>query len=534
MKKIALLTILTTIMIAVNGFAALTVAEARALGDGPPVEIGPVYISTTNDLGGGGYSIFAQDESGGIQLYGPAHIMPGFIVDNNLVPGSCVILSGTNDFYANAYEISYVGVVSDYGVSNVPAAIPIDIDTLATPAPAPALESLEGKIVVITGVDFFASGTFEGGTSYTIGKNGTNGTVRIQDSNDQFVGAAIPYGSDIIIKGIFTPYYGDYQILPLEIIGPTRDPYLWIEPYPELNFGIVYPDYTRTMQMNIRNGGESNDLNITGFSAISGDTAKFSPASIADFTLAPQEQTNFSFIYTPGSMAGISNSVMYQFNTSDPSNAVVNFPMFGESSATPPPVPAVWINEVAANDPGEDDEEFIELCGVAGTDITGWKVQLLAGYTGSNYYEFVVGSEIGSFTFADEQNGYGFYVLAGSSSSDVPNTDETMASTIRHSGENYAVRITKADTTQIHFLAYNSKSAINYEYGLPNDLTFLDDAYTLSNTLSKVGVGVDEPDFDWDNVLQTPGIMNTDQVLPEPIGIGLIFFGLAALLKIRR
>ena len=534
MKKIAILITLTTIMIAASGNAALTIAEARALGAGPSVEIGPVYISTTNDLGGSWYNIFAQDESGGIQLAGPMPALPDLISSNNLVPGSCVILSGTNDFYANAYQISWVGMVENFGVSNVPTVIPIDIDTLATPAPDPALESLEGKLVVIAGIDFQESGTFSGATTYTIWKNGTNANIRIQDSLDPLVGSAIPYGTNITITGIFTPYYSDYQILPLEIIGPTRDPYLWLVPYPELNFGIVYPDYTRTMQMNFRNGGEVSNLTVTGFSAISGDTDKFSPTSIADFTLAPKQETNFSFIYTPGSAAGISNSVLYQFNTSDPSNAVVDFPMLGESSVTPPPVPAVWINEVAANDPGDDDEEFIELCGIAGTDITGWKVQLLAGYNGSNYYEWTVGMEIGSFVFTNEIDGFGFYVLAGSSSPDVPNTDETMASTIRHTGENYAVRITKADGTQIHFLAYNSKSAIDYEYGLPNDLTPLDDEATLSNALSKVGVGYDEPDFGWDNVLHTPGEINTDQVLPEPIGIGILFFGLAALLKIRK
>ncbi len=534
MKKIALLVILTTMMIAVSGYAALTIAEARALGDDVSVEIGPVYISTTNDLGGSWYNIFAQDESGGIQLAGPMPVIPDMIVANNLVPGSCVILSGTNDFYANGFQISYVDVVNNYGVSNVPTAILIDIDTLATPATNPALTDIEGKLVVINGVDFQESGTFSGATTYTIWKNGTNGAIRIQDNLDPLVGSAIPYGTNITITGIFTPFHSNYQILPLDIIGPTRDPYLWLVPYPELNFGIVYPDYTRTMQMNFRNGGEVSNLTVTGFSATSGDTDKFSPTSIADFTLAPKQETNFNFIYTPGSVAGISNSIIYQFNTSDPSNDVVDFEMFGESSATPPPVPAVWINEVGANDPGDDDEEFIELCGVAGTDITGWKVQLLTGYNGSNYYEWTVGTEIGSFTFTNEIDGFGFYVLAGSSSSDVPNTDETMASTIKHSGDDYGIRIAKADDTQIHFLAYKCKSAVYYEYGLPNDVTPLDDASTLSNTLSKVGVGYDEPDFGWDNVLQTPGIINTDQVLPEPMGIGLIIFGLAALLKIRK
>ena len=533
MKKITFVFGLLVFVISVKSFAAMTVAEARAQGNYIPVEVGPVYISTTNDLGGAGYSIFAQDDTGGIQLYGPSYIMPNFIISNNLVPGSCVILSGTNNFYHNAYEISYVGVVNDYGVSNVPAATLIDIDTLATTAPAPALESIEGKLVVISGVDFLDSGTFGSGHNYTIEKNGTNGIVRIQDANDQLVGSAIPYGSDITITGIFSVYSTSYQIFPLAVIGPTRDPYLWLEPYPSINFGVVYPNYSRTLSLNVRNGGESNNLDVTGFSAVAGDTVNFSPNSIADFSLAPKQETNFSFTYTPGSVGNVTNWITYQFNTSDPSNATVKFSMFGKSSSNPPPTPAVWINEVAYNDSGADDEEFIELCGVAGTAITGWKIQLVNGYDGSNYYEWTIGSEAGSFTFQDEQDGYGFYVLAGSASPDIPNTDETMASDMQN-GDDDAIRLIKDDGTEMHFFAYNSKSAVNYEYGLPNDLTPLYDLTYGSNTLQKTGTGTEEPDFGWEQAEQTPGVINRNQVLPEPIGIGALILGLAALLKFRK
>jgi len=532
MKKITLLVLITIMMFAVNTYAAMTVAQARALGDDAGVDVGPVYISETNNLTSGSWhGFFVQDESGGMQLAGYGPVINELISANNLVPGSCVTFHGTNATYNGIYQIVNIDILVNYGVSNVPAATPIDIDTLATPAPA--FKSLEGKLVAITGVDFLDSGTFAGYENYTIRKNGTNGTVRIQNNTDQFVGTAIPFGSDITITGIFGIFNTTYQIFPLIIDGPTRDPYLWIEPYPELNFGVVYPNYTRTLQINIRNGGESNNLDVSGFSSISGDTAKFSPSSIADFTLTPKQETNFSFTYTPGSIADITNSVMYQFNTTDPSNAVINFPMYGKSSATPPPTPAVWINEVAYNDPGVDDEEFIELCGVAGTVITGWKVQLVNGFDGSNYSEWVIGSEIGSFTFADEQDGYGFYVLAGSSSIDIPNTDETMMTTIEN-GDDDAIRITKADGTEIHFFAYNSKSAIDYEYGLPNDLTPIEDSTLASNSLCKIGTGTEEPDFEWKVETQTPGTLNDEQVLPEPIGLGILLLGLAALLKIRK
>jgi len=215
MKKIMMLFSIIVMILTVNSFAALTVAQARALGDDVGVEIGPIILSTTNDLGNSWYYINAQDESGGIQIVGPGSTIPNLISANNLVPGSCVTLSGTNENYGNSYQITWVDVAENHGVSNLPAATLIDIDTLATPAPDVSLAALEGKLVSIKDVDVHESGTFVGATTYTIWKNGKNGNVRIQDQNDPLVGTAIPIGSDIIITGIFGIFFDNYQIYPL-------------------------------------------------------------------------------------------------------------------------------------------------------------------------------------------------------------------------------------------------------------------------------------------------------------------------------
>ncbi len=532
MKKIKsiLMTIAIMLIFNANCFAAMNIADARALGDDAGVEVGPIYISTTNDLGNSWYYIFAQDESGGVQIAGPGTTIPDLISANNLVPGSCVTLVGTNSSYGNAYQITWASISQNHGVSNLPPAILIDTDTLAIPAPDSSLESLEGKLVAITGVDFFDSGTFAGVTSYTISKNGTNGIVRIQDEHDPLVGSAIPLGSDITITGIFGIFFSNYQIFPLDVIGPTREPYLWREPYPDLNFGIVYPNYDRTLQITIKNGGETANLDISAFSATSGDTANFSPSSIPNFTLPPSGKTNLNFVYTPGSSASASHTAIYEFQSNDVSNQNNSFSIIGASSATPPPTPAVWINEVAVNDPGTDAEEFIELCGVAGTDISGWKLVLYNGYDGSNYAEHVIGSTLpgSSFTFVlpDDQDGFGFYVLQPSDSS-VPNADETaIFDSIQHSTDD-AIRLS-AGSTQIHFFAYESQTARTYEdLGLPNDLTPLADSSADATSLSLVGVGTDQPEFIWNVVTHTSGALNTDQVLPEP---GLLIAGIALIL----
>ena len=99
MKKIMMLFAIPVMIFSANSFAALTVAEARAIGDDVPVEVGPVYITTTNDMEGSWSSIFAQDDSGGIKIVGPNPMIPDLIIANNLVPGSCVTLSGTNNYF---------------------------------------------------------------------------------------------------------------------------------------------------------------------------------------------------------------------------------------------------------------------------------------------------------------------------------------------------------------------------------------------------------------------------------------------------
>ena len=523
-----------------NCFAAMTVAQARALGDGVPVEIGPVYITSTNNFSSEPYyGCFAQDETGGILLFSdPATPLIDLINNNNLVPGSCVTFSGNNIIYFGYHEIGDISVVNNYGVSNVPAAVLIDIDTLASPTNS-AFFPLEGKLITISGVDFQESGTFAGKSTYNIWKNGTQGFVRIQYENDPLVGGIIPMGTNITITGFLAKYHADYQIFPLEITGGvTRDPYLYREPYPDLNFGVVYPNFDRTLQITIKNGGESVPLNISSFSATSGDTANFSPTSIPDFSIPPQSSTNIYFVYTPGSSVGVSNGVLYEFQSNDISNNNNKIEMVGFSSATPLPTPAVWINEVGVNDPGNDDEEFIELCGIAGTDITGWKIILYNGYGNhTNYDEHIIGSTLpgSSFTFVlpDDQDGFGFYVLETADSS-VPNSDEIAGFDDIQNSENAAVRLsTSGNVSQVHLFAYDCQSAKTYFPDLiPNDLTPLADNAGQSNSLSYVGTGLEQPDFIWDVITHTPGELNGNQVLPEP---GLLIAGIAfILLSFRR
>ena len=67
----------------------------------------------------------------------------------------------------------------------------------------------------------------------------------------------------------------------------------------------------------------------------------------------------------------------------------------------------MFINEVHYDNTGTDTGEFVEIAGVAGTDLTGWSVVLYNGTGGAAYSTLAL-----SGTIADAGSGYGFVVVA--------------------------------------------------------------------------------------------------------------------------
>ncbi|MEL6614352.1 MAG: endonuclease [Bacteroidota bacterium] len=77
---------------------------------------------------------------------------------------------------------------------------------------------------------------------------------------------------------------------------------------------------------------------------------------------------------------------------------------FEATTPPPPPPPAgpqAWINEIHYDNEGSDRREGIEIAGVAGTDITGWRIVMYLRDTG------VHRSTLLSGVIPDEGNGYG-------------------------------------------------------------------------------------------------------------------------------
>ncbi len=68
-----------------------------------------------------------------------------------------------------------------------------------------------------------------------------------------------------------------------------------------------------------------------------------------------------------------------------------------------PPLGNVWINEFNYDSAGADANEFVEIAGLAGTDLTGWTLALYNGNGGGVYATLPL-----SGTLANQTNGFGF------------------------------------------------------------------------------------------------------------------------------
>ena len=74
----------------------------------------------------------------------------------------------------------------------------------------------------------------------------------------------------------------------------------------------------------------------------------------------------------------------------------------------------IFINEIDYDDPGGDNEEFVEICALAGT-YNNVSLYFINGSNGSSYDNVT----FGNITISDENSGYGFYILVTTSN----NTD---------------------------------------------------------------------------------------------------------------
>nr|WP_280740575.1 Calx-beta domain-containing protein [Sphingomonas kaistensis] len=162
-----------------------------------------------------------------------------------------------------------------------------------------------------------------------------------------------------------------------------------------------------------------------------------------------------------------------------------------------PPPANVFINEINYDPAGTDTGEFIEVAGVAGTDLTGWSLVLYNGNGGGVY-----GTVNLSGTLSDTANGFGFRSV-------------TTASNGIQNGSPDAIALVDPFGRVIQFLSYEgTMTAVGGPAaGLTaTDIGVFQDQAAVGTSLQLQGTGSSYGDFTWGfDIASTSGGANAGQ-----------------------
>ncbi len=187
----------------------------------------------------------------------------------------------------------------------------------------------------------------------------------------------------------------------------------------------------------------------------------------------------------------------------------------------------VFINEIDYDNVGVDNSEYIELAGTAGTNLSGWTLQLMNGATDTAYSTIA----LPNFTIPDDAgNGWGFFVAGRPS---VLNNDFDLgADNSVQNGPSDGAQLIDPSSTIVQYVEYDGTALTG-----PNDVVpgTVVDSNAITRSIFKTGTGQNFGDFTWandDNSL-TPGALNPGEAfVPEPASIALI--SLASVAAMRR
>jgi hypothetical protein len=183
----------------------------------------------------------------------------------------------------------------------------------------------------------------------------------------------------------------------------------------------------------------------------------------------------------------------------------------------------VWINELHYDNASTDSGEFVEVAGVAGTDLAGWSIVLYNGNGGAPY-----GTINLSGLIPNQQNGFGtlsfFYTGIQNGSPD-------------------GLALVDSSNTVLQLLSYEGSFFANG--GPANGLSTTDIGVSEDNStpvgfsLQLVGVGSDYSDFSWSGPSgATPGKVNSGQMFRASVPdagstLPLLALGILALATVR-
>ncbi|MCX7004700.1 MAG: hypothetical protein NTV22_15710 [bacterium] len=261
---------------------------------------------------------------------------------------------------------------------------------------------------------------------------------------------------------------------------PADDPNIVITPS-TLDFGVVAIGRAVTNTLRIGNTGAHVTLTNTAFTPTAGATARFSITPPAPVLVPPGGTVTMTVVFAAGSIPNTNYTATFTVASNDPTDPAKPVSFSGRSAAPAP----VWVNEIETDDPGADDQEFIELAGYAGTNLLGWKIELYNGATPTNppYAAHTIGEFTLSNKYTADGRAIGFFVLVPTNSTVVG--DETASFSSIQNGPD-AVCLRDPGGAVVHFFEYGSATPTTFaQAGTPDDWTALVDTAVSNTTLAK-------------------------------------------------
>ena len=156
----------------------------------------------------------------------------------------------------------------------------------------------------------------------------------------------------------------------------------------------------------------------------------------------------------------------------------------------------IFINELHYDNTGSDTNEFIEIAGTSGTDLSGWSLELYNGNTGLRYQKKLFGNKV----LTNQNNGYGFASLDFSG---------------MQNGAPDGIALVDNSERLIQFLSYEGEfiaqngAAKNI---VSQDIGMSEGANTPTGwSLQLTGVGNNYNDYSWHAAQHTKGATNLGQ-----------------------
>jgi hypothetical protein len=198
-----------------------------------------------------------------------------------------------------------------------------------------------------------------------------NSAVSVNAQGNFFGGGDPPVGAQALPTTQQTSVVGpvDTSNFLTSAVSPTEATFS----APGLDYGLILPDTTSDLTIDLTNDGTCSDLVIDSPGLdFSGPGAAFfaftPPGPSFPITLTPGNSTTFSIRYTPGSDPGPHNAVatLTATDSVEPFNA--SFTLSGASGVPPPPLPIVYVSPSGDdNNPGDTPENAkLTLNGIRG------------------------------------------------------------------------------------------------------------------------------------------------------------------------